>query len=97
MFEDEITITLSKPVIIGKDATAQTYEELKLREPTAGEMEKAARADTNIGTVITLVSLIAVIPRGVVEKITRRDLMAADKFFQTFTAAGQQEEAAGQS
>lgn len=97
MFEEEITITLSKPIVIGKDATAQTFDEIKLREPTAGEMEKAARADTNIGTVITLVSLIAVIPRGVVEKITRRDLMAADKFFQTFTDAGPQEAAAGQS
>jgi hypothetical protein len=97
MFEDEIVITLTKPVVIGKDESAKTYEEIKLREPTAGEIEKAARADTNIGTVITLISLVAVIPRGVVEKISRRDLQAADKFFQSFTGAGQSEEAAGQS
>jgi hypothetical protein len=97
MFEEEITITLSKPVVIGKGDTAQTYHELKLREPTAGEIEKSSRADTNVGTAITLISLLTAIPRSAIEKISRRDLMAADKFLQSFTDAGQQTEAVGQS
>lgn len=88
MFEDEIVVTLSKPVIIGTGDTTITYAELKLREPTAGEIEKASRADTNVGTAITLISLITKIPRGAIEKISRRDLMAADKFLQSFTDAG---------
>ena len=96
MFEDEITITLSKPVIIGKAENAVTYDEIKLREPTAGEMEKAARADTMIGSAITLISLVGAIPRGVVEKFSKRDLVAANKFLEGFTEAGQAEEA-GQS
>ena len=96
MFEDEITITLSKPVIIGKAENAVTYEEVRLREPTAGEMEKAARADTMIGSAITLISLVGAIPRSVVEKFSKRDLVAANKFLEGFTEAGQAEEA-GQS
>lgn len=96
MFEDEITITLSKPVIIGKGENAITYEEIKLREPTAGEMEKAARADTSIGSAITLIGLVASIPRSSVEKFSKRDLVAANKFLEGFTGAGQSEEA-GQS
>ena len=96
MFEDEITITLSKPVIIGKAESAVTYDEIKLREPTAGEMEKAARADTMIGSAITLISLVGAIPRSVVEKFSKRDLVSANKFLEGFTEAGQAEEA-GQS
>lgn len=69
MLEDEITITLSKPVVMGKAENAVTYDEIKLREPTAGEMEKAARADTMIGSAITLISLVGAIPRSVVEKV----------------------------
>lgn len=48
MFEEEITITLVKPVVLGKGDSAITYSELKLREPNAGEIEKATRADTSV-------------------------------------------------
>ncbi len=97
MLEDEIIITLSKPVTIGKGDAAITYHELKLREPTAGELEKATRADTSIGAAITLISLIATIPRGVVERISKRDLVAANAFLEGFTEPGQTAVEAGQS
>lgn len=93
MFEEEITITLAKPVVIGKGDNAITYDEITLREPTAGEMEKASRADTSVGAAITLISLIAVIPRGAVEKFSKRDLVAANKYLEGFSDAGQVEEA----
>ncbi|WP_110947414.1 phage tail assembly protein [Pseudomonas bohemica] len=96
MSEDETTITLSKPVAIGKGDAAVTYEEITLREPTAGEMEKASRADTSIGSAITLISLVAAIPRSAVEKFSKRDLVAANKFLEGFTETGSSEEA-GQS
>lgn len=96
MFEEEITITLSKPITIGKGENAITYEEIKLREPVAGEIEKASRADTSVGSAITLISLVAAVPRGVAEKLCKRDLVAANKFLEGFTGAGQTEEA-GQS
>lgn len=93
MFEDEKTITLIKPVVIGKGDAAVTYEELKLREPSAGELEKAARADTSIGVVINMISLVAGIPRAAAEKLCRRDLAAASSFLEGFTTTGQPEEA----
>ncbi|VVP61904.1 hypothetical protein PS870_06473 [Pseudomonas fluorescens] len=96
MFEDEKTITLIKPVTIGKGESAITYDELKLREPNAGELEKAARADTSIGVVINMISLIGGVPRTVAEKLCRRDLAAASSFLEGFTTPGQPEEA-GQS
>ncbi|RON52928.1 hypothetical protein BK666_02190 [Pseudomonas frederiksbergensis] len=97
MFDEETTITLVKPVVIGKGDSAITYSELKLREPNAGEIEKATRADTSVGAAITLISLIAAIPRGAVEKLCKRDLVAANNFLEAFTDAGQPEVEAGQS
>jgi hypothetical protein len=95
--QDEITIELSAPVSIGKGEAAVIYEKLDLREPTAGELEKASRADTSVGSAITLISLITAIPRGAVEKIKKRDLVAANRFLEGFTDAGQPAVVDGQS
>ncbi len=97
MQEEEMTITLSKPVVIGKAENTLTYLELQLREPTAGEMEKASREDTGVGSAITLISLITKIPRSAVEKIGKRDLTAANKYLEGFTDAGQPAVGDGQS
>lgn len=95
--QEEITIELSKPVSMGKGDAAVIYEKLELREPSAGELEKASRADTSVGSAITLISLITSIPRGAVEKISKRDLVAANRFLEGFTDAGQSVGADGQS
>lgn len=98
MLEEEKTIELIKPVVLGKGDAAQTYSELKLREPEAGEIEKASRADTQIGVVITLVHLIAKIPRGAAEKLCQRDLSQCSEYLGVFTEAGQPAEpTAGQT
>lgn len=94
-YVDEKTISLRKPITIGAGEAAVTYSEIKLREPDAGELEKAQRADTGTGSVITLVSLIAKIPRGAVEKFSQRDIEEANQYFRLFSGNGQP--AAGQS
>jgi hypothetical protein len=91
--EETKTITLSKVVFIGKGDAAIPYEKLELREPMAGELEKAAREVTSIGVTITLTSLVAGVPRLAIEKISRRDLMAANNFFEGFIDDGQTESA----
>ncbi len=96
MLVEEKTITLRKPITIGKDQTAITYSEIELREPSAGELEKAQAAGTTVGQNITLVSLIAKIPRSVVEKFSQRDLMEASDFFGAFYASGEVTAEAGQ-
>lgn len=79
--ELEKTITLRKPVVLGD----VTYGELALREPTAGELEKASSATTQIGVVINLIQLVAKVPRTVVEKLGQRDLKDASAFLESFT------------
>jgi hypothetical protein len=94
---EETTIELSKPVSLGKGDAAVIYEKLELREPSAGELEKASRSDTSVGSAITLIGLITGIPRAAIEKISKRDLVAANRFLEGFTDAGQPVEVDGQS
>jgi hypothetical protein len=89
MFDEETTIELIKPVTIGKGEGAIEVTELKLREPAAGELEKAAESRTGIGSQITLISLVAKVPRGAVEKLCQRDLTIASRFLNSFTDGGQ--------
>ena len=79
---DEKTITLRKPVTVGKNGPQ--YTALDLREPTAGELEKASKASTDIGVVLNLISLVAKVPRAVAEGLCQRDLKEASDFLGSF-------------
>jgi hypothetical protein len=92
-FEEEKVITLRKPVELGP----LTYTELNLREPTAGELEKASKTGSRVGETISLITLIAKIPRTAAEKLSQRDLLEAADFFGTFYPSGEPTEEAGQS
>ena len=85
---DEKIITLRKPVVLGKGEDALTYSTLTLREPTAGELEKATLLPTNVGVSITLISLVAGIPRSAAEKLCQRDLREASDYLGGFTEDG---------
>lgn len=80
--ETEKVITLRKPIEFG----GITHTQLTLREPTAGELEKAAAATTSVGAVIELTSAIAKVPRRVAEGICQRDFLDASDFFSTFSS-----------
>lgn len=86
--DEEKTIKLRKPITLGSGETPVTYPELELREPTAGELEKASRADTNFGVMINLISIIAKIPRAAAEKLSQRDFTEASEYLAGFTNAG---------
>lgn len=92
---DEKTIHLRKPLTLGAGDGAVTYPELNLREPTAGELEKASRADTAVGVMINLVNLITKIPRSAVEQLSQRDLAEVSDYLGGFTKPG--EAAAGET
>lgn len=86
---EEKILTLRKPVVLGKGEDALTYDKLTLREPTAGELEKATgNATSNVSISITLIHLVAGVPRGVVEKIGQRDLKEASDYLGGFTEDG---------
>ncbi|NNM69854.1 MAG: phage tail assembly protein [Gallionella sp.] len=84
-FVEEKTITLLKPVTLGKGEATSTYDHLDLREPTAGELESASKADTQLGIIISLIQLIAKVPRGVVQGLCQRDLKACADFLESFS------------
>src|SRR5260364_384229 len=75
MDETEI-IPLHKSVKVGEI----TYETLTLREPTAGQLEKASQATTQIGVAISLIALVAKVPRAVIEHLCQRDLKTISDF-----------------
>lgn len=83
--EDTKAIPLRKPVQLGDPAKGGLlYDKVELREPTAGELEKSSNATNNVGVTITLISLVANLPRGVVERFSQRDLQACNDFLATF-------------
>jgi hypothetical protein len=92
-FEEEKVITLRKAVELGP----LTYAEISLREPTAGELEKAAKAGSRVGETISLIAMVAKIPRTAAERLSQRDLLEAADFFGTFYPSGEPTEEAGQS
>lgn len=81
---DEKTVTLRRPVFLGKGDKAIEYGHLDLREPTAGELEKASKATTQIGVVLNLISLVAKVPRAVAEGLCQRDLKEVSDFLGSF-------------
>ncbi|HBD37511.1 MAG TPA: phage tail assembly protein [Cupriavidus sp.] len=83
-----------KPVSIGSGENAVIYDKLTLREPTAGELDKAMAASTNIGIGILLISQVAAIPRAAVEKLCQRDFTEANEYLGGFTDDGPTDAAA---
>lgn len=82
--QDEKTITLRKPVELG----GVTYDKLDLREPTAGELDKASRATSDVGAAILLISIIAKVPKGAIEGLCQRDLKECSDFLASFAEDG---------
>ncbi|MBU68554.1 MAG: hypothetical protein CL858_24440 [Cupriavidus sp.] len=86
---EERVIKLRKPVVLGTGENAMQYDSLTLREPTAGELEKAtSTATNNIGMSITLIHLVSGVPRAAVAKIGQRDLREASDYLGGFTEDG---------
>lgn len=76
---DELVIPLRKPIELG----SVTYTEIRLREPTAGEMktwDKLGGADADIQAV----SVVAGVPKIVAEKLGARDILTAGRYIARF-------------
>jgi hypothetical protein len=93
---ETLTLEFRTPIQIGKGEGAVTYTHVELREPTAGDLEHGQRADTPVGAVINLVSTIGKVPRLVAEKMSSRDINAANKYLSGFQD-GPETAAAGQN
>lgn len=80
-FIDEKTIPLRKPVALAE----VVYDKLDLREPTAGELEKASMLPTGVGQAISLIAAVAKVPRAVAERLCQRDFEEANDFLASFS------------
>ena len=81
---DEKTMDLRKPVALGQ----VEYATLDLREPTAGDLSKASKAGGDVDVAIALISIVAKVPRGAIEKLCQRDFQEAADFLGSFTVLG---------
>lgn len=86
---DELVIELRKPIEVG----SEVYTEIRLREQTAGEVEKAQRAligpnASNTMSDIVLVSLVSGLPKPVVERIPFTEFEKAVRYLMGFTRSG---------
>jgi hypothetical protein len=78
-------IKLRKKIVLGE----LEVSELLLREPLAGELDRAqSSASTAIGHAILLIAIVAGIPRQIAEKIPQRELMRANSYLNLFTEDG---------
>jgi hypothetical protein len=78
---DELVITLRKPVELGDIK----FHELRLREPTAGEMIELG-ADTGWQGDVKAISLISGVPEPALRKIGVRDARKASEYLGLFFA-----------
>lgn len=84
--QDELTLPLRKPLATAKGDVS----ELKLREPTAGELDKFTRAiakDGSVAATLLLISLIAGIDKPFLERLGTRDFQAASDYLSSFMNA----------
>lgn len=85
----ELVITFENPIVIGKGEAEKEFTEITLREPTAGELEKAMKAGSSMSIGIELIRLVANVPRGVVEKMGAKDFTEASNFLAHFSDSSQ--------
>ncbi|VVD75104.1 phage tail assembly protein [Pandoraea horticolens] len=91
---EEKTLKLRKPVKLGSDDSEVVYDKLDLREPTAGELDKAtSTGGSNIGIGIVLIHLVSGLPKSAIEKLSQRDFTEANEYLAGFTDDGQTESA----
>jgi Phage tail assembly chaperone proteins, E, or 41 or 14 len=76
---DELVVTLRKPV----EFAGKIYDELRLREPTAGEMEEISKHSGTAGTIFAIAQVSGT-PIGAVRRIGVRDMNKAGDYLLGF-------------
>jgi hypothetical protein len=78
------TIVLRKPLQHGKDEAATTVAEITLREPLAGDYEKAEQSAGIYGTSIALIALLSGVPVDVIDQMYGSQIDEAEDFIASF-------------
>lgn len=80
MLPNEHTITLRQPIKVGNN----DYTELKLTEPTSGQLVKASLGRTQMEQLVILVQLNAKVPMAVMDLVPQTELDEAADFLGRF-------------
>ncbi len=83
---DELTITLRQPIRYPPQ-NGETYTQIHLREPKAGEMEKSGEK-TGMASIYHLGFLVSGVPIGVFQELPARDYMKVRNYLMGFTQGG---------
>ncbi len=78
--QDELVITLIKPVKLAD----LEFSELKLTEPTMGQLRTASKAGGPLDQLALLIAVNASIPQPAVDRMVKRDIERAGDFFAQF-------------
>ncbi|MBB5444652.1 MULTISPECIES: phage tail assembly protein [unclassified Paraburkholderia] len=75
---------LRKPLTHGNGDTAKTVAEITLREPLAGDYEKAEQSAGVYGTSIALIALLSAVPIDVIDQMYGSQIDEAEEFIASF-------------
>ncbi|WP_322069966.1 phage tail assembly protein [Paraburkholderia bannensis] len=78
------TIELRKPLTYGKEDALATVSQITLREPLAGDYEKAEQAASVYGTSIALIALLSGVPVDVIDQMYGSQIDEAEDFIASF-------------
>lgn len=81
---DTKTIILRKPLKYGKDGAETTVSEIALREPLAGDYEKAEQSAGIYGTSVALIALLSSAPVDVIDQMYGSQIDEAEDFIASF-------------
>lgn len=91
--QDELVITLRKPITLGTGADAETYTEVVLREPEVKEvLTFSRRSAKDSGDALRhLIAEISTVPLAVVDKMKSRDFTKAAVYLSAFIDPDQED------
>jgi hypothetical protein len=83
--QDTITIALPQPIRLG----SLDFTELKLSEPTLGQLRKADKEEKPLDQLAVLIQLNANVPAAVVDQLPQRIVDECSAFFGRFASDSQ--------
>jgi hypothetical protein len=84
---DEITIQLSKPIVLKSNGEEEHVTEINLKEPTLGQLTafiKKTNKESALDCMVWLVSEISGIPQLALKEIGTRDYYKAQEYLSAF-------------
>lgn len=80
MSDDVLVIDFETPITIGTNS----FDRITLSIPLVKHLRAAAKCETGIDAIATLIQQIAKVPASVVDEMTQRDFKKAESFLSLF-------------